>query len=59
MTKAEVRQDIQLYWTSCDDMTVVNGIVLKGRRLVVSTFLQQQALEGFHSNHMGIEKTLY
>ena len=33
-TKAEVKEDIWLYWTSCGDLAVKEGIVLKDNRIV-------------------------
>ena len=30
-TRAEVKEEIQLYWPFCDSMAVIDGIVMKGR----------------------------
>ena len=40
-----------------DDLAVIDGIVMKGRCIIVPEELQKQALEQLHSNHMGIDKT--
>ena len=37
-------------------MAVIDRVVLKGRRIVMLTSLQQQILEQLHSNHMGLQK---
>ena len=41
-----------------DDMAVIDGVVIKGRYIVISETLQQEALKQLDINHMGIEKTL-
>ena len=57
LTKADVKHDIHPYLTFHDDLTVIDGIVLKGRRIVIPTSLHWQVLDQLHSNHLGIEKT--
>ena len=36
---------------------VIDGIILKGKHIVIPNSLRQQILEQLHTNHMGIEKT--
>ena len=38
-------------------MAVINGVVIKGRGIIIPEVLQQKALRYLHINHMGIEKT--
>ena len=38
-------------------MAVINGIILKGRHVVILEVLKTQALDQLHINHMGIEET--
>ena len=38
-------------------MAVIDGIIMKGRHVIVPEMLKTQALEQLHINHMGIEKT--
>ena len=38
-------------------MAVIDGVIMKGRHIVVPEVLQQQALRLLHINHMNIEKT--
>ena len=45
-----------------DDIMVINGIIMKGRNIVIPNILKTQALDQLqldqlHVNHMGIEKT--
>ena len=37
-------------------MAVIDGVVIKGRHIVIPEALQQQALKQLHINHMGIKK---
>ena len=41
-----------------DDMAVINGIIIKGRHVIIPYILGTQALEQLHINHMGIEKSI-
>ena len=38
-------------------MAVIDRVILKGRHVVIPELLQNQALQQFHVNHVGIEKT--
>ena len=41
-----------------DELTVYNGLVLKGHHVVIPTKLQNQLLNVIHESHLGICKTL-
>ena len=55
-SKNQLPQDIRTYWTFRDDMQVIDGIVIKGKCIVIPKALQQQVLKQLHINHMGIKK---
>ena len=55
--KEQVHQDIRTYWSFRDDMAVIDGVILKGRHIVIPEALKQQVLDQLHINHMGTEKT--
>ena len=40
-------------------MAVLDGVIWKGRHVVIPERLQKQTLEQLHVNHMGIEKKQY
>ena len=44
------------YWAFRDDMAVKDGIILKGRWIIIPIELEKQAMNELHSNHMGTEK---
>ena len=35
---------------------MLDGIILKGRQIIIMKGLQKQVLNQLHNNHMGIEK---
>ena len=55
-TKEELHADIKPYWSYRDELAVIDGIMLKGRHIVIPTSLKEQVLGQLHTNHMGIEK---
>ena len=55
-TKDKLHADLKLYWSYRDKLSVIDGIVLKGRHIVIPDSLRQQVLDQLHTNHMGIEK---
>ena len=55
-SKNQLPHDIRTYWMFIDDMAVVNGVVIKGRCIVIPQELQQQVPKQLHINHIGIEK---
>ena len=57
-SKEEVHQGIRVYLSFRDDMAVIDGIIMKGRHVVIPEALEQQALDQLHVNHIGIEKKL-
>ena len=56
-TKDQLHLDIRPYWSYKDDLAVIDGIVMKGRHIIIPKVLKQQALDQLHVNHMGIKKT--
>ena len=55
--KDELHSDIRLYWSHRDDLVVIDGVVMKGRHIIIPAVLKQQVLDQLYHNHMGIEKT--
>ena len=55
--KDELHSDLKLCWSYRDDLAVIDGVVMKGRCIIIPAELKQQVLNQLHLNHMGIEKT--
>ena len=57
--KHQLHIDIRPYWSYKDDLAVIDGIVMKGRHIVIPENLKQQVLDQLPFNHMGIKKLNY
>ena len=49
---------IRLFFPYRDELTIFNGLILKGSCIVIPTELQDQLLNVIHESHLGICKTL-
>ena len=56
-TRDQLHIDIRPYWSYRDDLAVIDGVIMKGRCIIMPQDLQQQVLDQLHLNHMAIEKT--
>ena len=56
-SKDNISEELKPYWSYRDELPVINGIMLKGRCIIIPNSLRQQVLDQLHINHMGIEKT--
>ena len=54
----EMPDCIKPYFTFRDELAVVNGLILKGDRILIPKSLREQCLKCLHKSHMGITKTL-
>ena len=57
-TKDQLNIDIRPYWSYRDNQAVLDGIVIKGRGIIVPQELMKQVLDQLHLNHMAIKKNL-
>ena len=55
-TKDEVPHSVRQYWSVRDELSVLDGIVYKGMRIVVPPSLRPEMLKQFHETHLGINK---
>ena len=56
-TKDELHTNIRPYWPYRDKIVVIDGVIHKGRCIVIPDSLKQQVLAWLCTSHMGIEKT--
>ena len=56
-TKDKLQADLKPYWSYRDELAIIDGVMLKGRHIVIPTSFKQQVLDQLHINHMGIEKS--
>ena len=55
-TIQEVPSKIQAYWTFREELTVEDGIVLKGTWIVIPQKKHQTTLKFIHEGHLGLGK---
>ena len=53
----KLHADLQLYWSYRDKLAVIDGIILKGKCIIIPSSLKELVLNQLHTNHMGIGKT--
>ena len=51
----QLPQELHPYWNFWEDLSVEDGIVTKGSRLLMPSTLQRKALEQIHEGHLGVE----
>lgn len=54
--KADVPPELRPYWDSRAELTVSDGIVVKGTRLVIPPSMRRNMLDLIHRSHLGITK---
>ena len=55
-TIKELPSEIQPYWTFREELTIENGLILKGTRIVVPNMKQVKILKLIHEGHLGLTK---
>ena len=56
-SRDELHADLQPYWSYSEELAVIDGIILKGKSIIIPNILKEQVLNQLHTNHMDIEKT--
>ena len=52
------KQVIELYWNSREELTIEDGLVYKGYRLVIPAKERPGIIKSLHESHIGVEGTL-
>ena len=56
-TKSCTPASIQVYWNVRDELSEVEGVILKNDRILVLSSMRKEMLQRIHQGHMGIEKS--
>ena len=56
--KHDLRKEIHPYWTFCEEVTIEDGLLLKGTHIIVSQTLCKKMNQLLHTGHLGLEKCL-
>ena len=54
--KQEMTMELKPYWKARTDITVQEGLVMKGSRIVIPAAMRQEILSKLHEGHLGIVK---
>ena len=52
----EVPQEIQKYWTFHEELTIEDGLILKGTRIIIPDEKREEILKQIHEGHLGLNK---
>ena len=52
----QVPPEIQPYWTFREEITIEDGLILKGTRIVIPTKQHQAVLKQLHEGQLGLNK---
>ena len=58
INKADVPESIHAYFNIHNELTVQDGLVFKGQRLVISAAMRKEVISTIHSTHAGTESCL-
>ena len=53
---SKLAPNLRLYFTDCEDLCYINGLVLKGNSIVIQKALQNEMKTLLHNGHFGIVK---
>ena len=51
-------QELHTFWNYREDLSMENGLITKGPRLLIPSTLRKKVLEQIHNGHLGIEKCM-
>ena len=54
----ECAEPAQPYFTCREELTIVDGLLVKANRIVIPTDMRHDCLETLHVPHLGLQKTL-
>ena len=56
--RSSLAPNLQLYWNYRDELTIEDGILMKGQKIISPTSLKQQYIDKIHAGHTGIGSCL-
>ena len=55
--RSECGKNLQDFWNYRDELSVLDGLILKGSRIVVPESCRNKILDQLHEGHFGIDRT--
>ena len=56
-TKSDSNNKVKPFWDSRSELTEIDGLILKGQRIVIPAKMQQNVLKRIHVGHLGMERS--
>ena len=56
-TQYQLPESLRDFWNYRDELSVENGIILKGERVLIPEPMREDILKQLHTGHQGVEKT--
>ena len=56
-SQSALPDSLKVYWNGREHLTVENGIILKGQKILIPKSLQSRVLSDLHASHQGITRT--
>jgi len=53
----DLPEELRPYWSFRDQLGIMDGIIFKGRQVIIPPSLREDILKQLHEGHLGIEKT--
>ena len=57
-TTNECAEPAHAYFTYREELTIIDGLLVKGNHIVIPTNIHHDCLETLHASHLGVNKTL-
>ena len=54
----ECAEPASAYFTYMEELTIIDGLLVKGNHIVIPTDMHHDCLETLHASHLGVNKTL-
>ena len=51
--RSSLAPNLQPYWNYRDELTIEDGILMKGQKIIIPTSLKQQYISKIHAGHTG------
>ena len=52
----ECPPNLKSFWNYRDELSILDGLVLKGTRIIIPEQCQEEVLEKLHEGHFGVDK---
>ncbi len=57
--KSQLPSDLSQFWTFRSELTIADGVLYKGAKILIPTTMRPTLLEKIHAAHQGVEKSIH